>query len=145
VPTPFAAIAFEPLDGWSQSLPIHAFIFLVPFHKKLYLASFILIQLWTISIHDEHFVLLEPLNRVFLSSAHHAHHHYKFTANHGLYFTFMDRIGGTYVPPDYEPVSSLKEVLLKRELAGAAVETAEAAAARDPNLFSKEELSRKRA
>ena len=52
VPTSYAALAFHPVDGWLQSMPYHIFTFIFPFHKGLYLAMFVFVQLWTISIHD---------------------------------------------------------------------------------------------
>lgn len=36
VPTPWAAFAFHPIDGYVQSLPYHIFPMLFPLHKKLY-------------------------------------------------------------------------------------------------------------
>lgn len=52
VPTPYAALAFHPVDGWLQSLPYHIFPFMLPLQKHLYLCLFMFVQLWTISIHD---------------------------------------------------------------------------------------------
>ncbi|KAK9766754.1 c-5 sterol desaturase, variant 2 [Basidiobolus ranarum] len=52
VPTPFASIAFHPVDGWAQSLPYHICVFLFPMHKILYLVLFLLVQIWSILIHD---------------------------------------------------------------------------------------------
>jgi len=36
VPTPWAAFAFHPIDGYVQSLPYHIFPMIFPLHKKLY-------------------------------------------------------------------------------------------------------------
>ena len=44
VPTPFASLAFEPIDGYSQSVPYHLFVFLFPMHKLTYIVSFVMIQ-----------------------------------------------------------------------------------------------------
>lgn len=47
-PTPFAAFAFHPVDGWAQSIPYHVFTFLVPMHKIVHLMLFILVNIWTV-------------------------------------------------------------------------------------------------
>jgi Delta7-sterol 5-desaturase len=119
VHTPFAALAFHPLDGWSQSLPYHLFVFMVPFHKVLYLSAFGIIQLWTIMIHD-HFFVIPPgglLDEIVNGSAHHSDHHEFFNYNHGLYFTLWDRIGGTYRKPAAAMGRSAIETVLKEQLA----------------------------
>lgn len=96
VPTPFAALAFHPLDGWLQSLPYHIFVFIFPLQKFTYLALFIFVQLWTISIHDG--IDQSPFD-VINGSAHHTIHHSQFLYNYGQFFTFWDRLGGTHKDP----------------------------------------------
>eukprot|EP00164_Ancoracysta_twista_P021756 GFYU01039738.1.p2 GENE.GFYU01039738.1~~GFYU01039738.1.p2 ORF type:complete len:324 (-),score=68.20 GFYU01039738.1:255-1109(-) len=101
VPTPYAAIAFHPVDGWAQSLPYHIFIFLIPLHKVMYLTLFVMVQIWTISIHDGYYIL--PFNsiagKVINGAAHHTDHHLYFYFNYGQYTTLWDRIGGSYRNP----------------------------------------------
>lgn len=99
VHTPFAALAFTPMDGFLQSLPYHLFIFVVPMHKLTYIISFTMVQMWTVFIHDHFFVVPEWLDPFINGSAHHTDHHMYFNYNHGLYFTYMDRLGGTYRTP----------------------------------------------
>jgi len=50
VPTPFASLAFHPLDGYSQSVPYHLVVFILPIHKWVYLGLFVIINLWTIVV-----------------------------------------------------------------------------------------------
>jgi hypothetical protein len=50
VPTPWAAYAFHPLDGYSQSIPYHSFVYLFPMHRFVYLSLFIVVNLWTILV-----------------------------------------------------------------------------------------------
>jgi Delta7-sterol 5-desaturase len=38
MPTPYAAVAFNPVDGFSQSLPYHLYPFFFPLQKFAYLA-----------------------------------------------------------------------------------------------------------
>lgn len=97
IPTPWAAIAFHPLDGWAQELPYLAFPFLWPLQKHLYIVLYVFILSWTVSIHDRINVVD---NYVINSAAHHDLHHRKFDYNYGQYFTFWDRIGGSHMDVD---------------------------------------------
>jgi lathosterol oxidase len=124
VHTPWAALAFTPMDGFSQSVPYHLFVFLIralgacagagreltrrlrcgccaapAMHKLTYLVSFVMLQLWTICIHDHFYVIPLWLDPIVNGSAHHSDHHAHFNFNHGLYFTFWDRVGGTHRTP----------------------------------------------
>ncbi|KAJ3317754.1 c-5 sterol desaturase [Boothiomyces sp. JEL0866] len=99
VTTPFASFAFHPLDGYFQSLPMHIFVYLFPMNSYLYLTMFVLIQFWTISIHDGVYISDDGIIN---SAAHHTVHHLEFNYNYGQYFTLWDRIGGSYKFPKYE-------------------------------------------
>lgn len=98
VPTPWASHAFHPVDGFAQSSPYHLYAYLFPINKVTYLAMFVFVNCWTISIHDGFFLSFEG---VINSSAHHAEHHLFFTCNYGQYFTLWDRIFGTHKYPDH--------------------------------------------
>lgn len=50
VPTPYASFAFNPLDGWAQSLPYHVYPILFPLQKGAYLGLFVFVTLWTVLI-----------------------------------------------------------------------------------------------
>jgi Delta7-sterol 5-desaturase len=52
VPTPYASYAFNPVDGWLQSLPYHIFPFLFPLQKVAYLGLFVFVTLWTVLIRE---------------------------------------------------------------------------------------------
>jgi lathosterol oxidase len=52
IPTPFASYAFNPCDGFLQSLPYHIYVFMFPMHKYLYLGLFSFVTIWTVMIHD---------------------------------------------------------------------------------------------
>eukprot|EP00946_MAST-07B_sp_MAST-7B-sp1_P002960 g2960.t1 len=98
-PTPFASHAFHPVDGWAQSVPYHVFAFIVPMHKVVFLALFVFVNVWTVSIHDG--VTAYPFK--FLNgAAHHTYHHKDFNYNYGQYFVFWDWLGGTLRDP-YAP------------------------------------------
>ncbi|KAJ1975958.1 c-5 sterol desaturase [Dimargaris cristalligena] len=99
IPTPFAAFAFNYLDGYLQSVPYHLAVFVFPIHKYLYLGLFVFVQLWTVMIHDGEYMSTNPIIN---GSAHHTVHHIYFNYNYGQYFTLWDRVFGShrYPPPE---------------------------------------------
>ncbi|KAG0015018.1 c-5 sterol desaturase [Podila clonocystis] len=97
VPTPFASHAFHFVDGYIQSLPYQVVLFVVPLHKYVYFALFSFVNLWTVLIHDNEFFVFSD---IFNSAAHHSAHHLYFSYNFGQYFTFWDKLGGTYKSPE---------------------------------------------
>lgn len=120
VPTPWAALAFHPLDGYSQSVPYHIIPFILPIHNWVYLGMFIFVNLWTILIHDGDMISGHFLEKYINSPAHHTLHHLYFTCNYGQYFTWADSMGGSYRPPrpDLDPIhEALKNFERKKKLA----------------------------
>ncbi|KIJ14305.1 hypothetical protein PAXINDRAFT_116420 [Paxillus involutus ATCC 200175] len=114
IPTPFASHAFHPVDGYLQSVPYHLFIFLFPLHRWVYLCLFVFVNFWSIFIHDSDMITGHPLEKVINGPAHHTLHHLYFTVNYGQYFTWADRVGGSYRHPE----SSLDPLLeVKKEKA----------------------------
>lgn len=113
VPTPFASHAFHPVDGFLQSLPYHLFPFLFPLNKYVYLALFVFVNIWTVSIHDGDYRVPEMLRPVINGSAHHTDHHILYNCNYGQYFTLWDRIGGSFRHPSAfqgkAPIDELKQ------------------------------------
>ncbi|XP_034033724.1 lathosterol oxidase-like [Thalassophryne amazonica] len=99
IPTPFASHAFHPVDGFMQGLPYHIYPFIFPLHKVLYLALYIFVNIWTISIHDGSYHVPGPLASLINGSAHHTDHHLFFDYNYGQYFTLWDHLGGSYRYP----------------------------------------------
>lgn len=102
IPTPWASHAFHPVDGFLQSLPYHLFIFIFPIHRTLYLVLFVLVNFWSIFIHDSDMVTGHLFEKVVNGPAHHTLHHLYFTVNYGQYFTWADRVGGSYRQPQSE-------------------------------------------
>ncbi|EIW74859.1 hypothetical protein CONPUDRAFT_159631 [Coniophora puteana RWD-64-598 SS2] len=113
VPTPFSAYAIHPVDVCIQSLPYHIFIFVFPLHRWLYLGLFNFVSLWSILIHDGDMIAGHPLEKYINGPAHHTMHHLYFTVNYGQYFTWADRLGGSYRHPDGNPDSTVK---IKKDL-----------------------------
>ncbi|KAG6824770.1 hypothetical protein H0H92_005869 [Tricholoma furcatifolium] len=112
IPTPFASHAFHPVDGYLQSVPYHLFIFLFPLHRMTYLILFVLINFWTIFIHDSDMITGHAFEKVINGPAHHTLHHIYFNCNYGQYFTWADRHNDSYRQPD----SSLDPLLEVQEL-----------------------------
>ncbi|KAJ6468364.1 fatty acid hydroxylase [Mycena sanguinolenta] len=100
VPTPFAAHAFHPVDGFAQSIPYHVFVFLFPMHRLLYLGMFWFVTCWTILIHDSDMITGHPFEKYINGPAHHTLHHIYFTVNYGQYFTWADRVNNSYRQPE---------------------------------------------
>jgi Delta7-sterol 5-desaturase len=113
VPTPFASHAFHPLDGFAQSIPYHVFPFVFPLQKFAYVALFVFVNVWTISIHDgEHLADHPIINGAACHTIHHERfvpfklseysylQYSRFNYNYGQYTTIWDRLGGTYTRPD---------------------------------------------
>ncbi|KAI6155641.1 C5-sterol desaturase [Pisolithus tinctorius] len=111
IPTPFASHAFHPVDGYLQSVPYHLFIFLFPLHRYLYLGLFVFVNFWSILIHDSDMITGHPLESVINGPAHHTLHHLYFTVNYGQYFTWADRVGGSYRQPEssLDPLLEVKK------------------------------------
>ncbi|KAG0052696.1 c-5 sterol desaturase [Gryganskiella cystojenkinii] len=99
VPTPFSSHAFHFMDGYSQSVPYHLFVYLVPMHQFVYLGMFTFVNFWSVLIHDGEYLVSHPAIN---SAAHHSVHHLYFNYNYGQYFTLWDRVGGSYRKPSEE-------------------------------------------
>lgn len=97
MPTPFASHAFHPLDGFAQGLPYHLFAFLFPLQKFASVFLFVLVNFWTIMIHDGEYMADNP---VINGAACHSVHHLAFNYNYGQYTTVWDRMGGSYRAPE---------------------------------------------
>lgn len=117
VPTPFAAYAFHPVDGYFQSLPYHIFPYLFPVQKHLHLALFVGVNVWTVFIHDSDMITGHWLENVINGPAHHTLHHLYFTVNYGQYFTWADKAGGSYRKPDssLDPMLEVKGLQAEKE------------------------------
>ena len=109
VPTPFASHAFHPVDGFLQSAPYHIFVFLFPMNKITYLGLYVIVNVWSTSIHDGLYMVPKGLKPFINGAANHSVHHLFFDCNYGQYFTLWDRIGGSYLDPDSKLIKSNEE------------------------------------
>jgi lathosterol oxidase len=99
MPSPYASVAFHPVDGWMQSVPYHVFPFIFPLQKFAYLGLFFFVQIWTVLIHDGEYVSNSPILN---GAACHTLHHLYFNFNYGQYTTLWDRLCGSYRKPTEE-------------------------------------------
>lgn len=103
-PSPFTAFAFHPLDAWAQSWPYWFTPYIIPMHKLTHLILLVAVTVWTTSIHDRiTFTDWQIVN----GAGHHYVHHRDFKYNYGQYFTWCDRLFGTYKDP-VEPTTTLE-------------------------------------
>jgi len=94
--TPWASIAFNPLDGILQASP---YVYLMPFIPCHYLTHITLVfftAVWATYIHDAMDWNIDPI----MGSKYHTVHHTHYIYNYGQIFTFCDRFWGTLRVPD---------------------------------------------
>lgn len=94
--SPFAGLAFHPIDGILQALPYTLMLFVVPFHYLTHLLLLFLTGVWTNNIHDCLDGKVEPI----MGAAYHTIHHTTYKDNYGHYFIYMDWLFGTLVTPE---------------------------------------------
>jgi lathosterol oxidase len=96
VPTPWASLSFHPLDAFAQALPHYLCAYLFPVHGAVYLFFVSYLTLWAVMIHDRTSIFRLPGVNF---TDHHTVHHVFNKDNYGQFFTFWDKVGGTYRPP----------------------------------------------
>jgi lathosterol oxidase len=92
--TPYSSHAFHSLDAFGQGIPYYIFAYIFPVHNILFTVLFVIVNFWTISIHDQVDFFADSV--VLNSADHHTIHHADFNFNYGQYFTLWDRLGGTF-------------------------------------------------
>lgn len=96
--TPWASIAFNPLDGILQASPYVVGIFVVPVHYFTHIFLLFFSGVWATNIHDAVWGDTEPIMGAKYHTVHHTHYHY----NYGQFFTFCDYIFGSLKVPEKE-------------------------------------------
>jgi len=94
--TPWASIAFNPIDGILQASPYVIFLFVVPMHYFTHVFLLFFSGVWATNIHDALWGDTEPIMGSKYHTMHHTHYHYNF----GQFFIFCDYIFGSYKAPD---------------------------------------------
>jgi len=95
-PTPWASFAFHPLEAIISLGIIPIIIFIIPYHHLALLLFVTFLTVYSVIIHLGFSV--PRLNQLKYSNTPEAHDHHHLTSksNYGLYFTFWDKIMGTY-------------------------------------------------
>jgi lathosterol oxidase len=93
--TPWASIAFHPLDGMLQASPYVACLFIVPIHYYTHMIMLFFTSMWATNIHDSMDGDTEPI----MGSKYHTVHHTDFNYNYGQFFIFCDKYWGTLRVP----------------------------------------------
>jgi len=93
--TPWASVAFNPLDGILQACPYVLFLLVVPCHYLTHMAMVFFTAIWATNIHDALEGDSEPILGSKYHTVHHTHYHYNF----GQFFIFCDMFWGTLRKP----------------------------------------------
>jgi Delta7-sterol 5-desaturase len=112
--SPFAGLAFHPLDGLMQAAPYVWSLFLTPCHYFTHEVLLFLTGVWTANIHDCIDGECEPI----MGAAYHTIHHITYKHNYGHYTTLFDKMFGTLQVPEKQPPVAPKAAPVKA--AGAA-------------------------
>jgi Delta7-sterol 5-desaturase len=94
--SPFAGLAFHPIDGMLQALPYAITLFIVPMHFFTHEILLFLTALWTANIHDNINGNLLPI----MGAGWHTIHHTSYKQNYGHYFVIMDWLFDTLISPE---------------------------------------------
>lgn len=96
--TPWASIAFNPLDGILQACPYVIGLFFLPVNYFAHVILLFFTGVWATNIHDSVPADTEPIMGAKYHTYHHTHYHYNF----GQFFIFCDYIWGTLKLPNEE-------------------------------------------
>ena len=95
-PTPWAAFAFHPLETMISMGIIPLIVFVVPFHQWALICFISFMIFNNILIHLGFNIRAFCFTNFQNTAMDHDYHHHKGRDNYGLYFTFWDRLMGTY-------------------------------------------------
>jgi Delta7-sterol 5-desaturase len=93
--TPWASIAFHPLDGILQACPYTLLLPLVPCHYPTHFVLLFFTAIWATYIHDAMDWNIYPI----MGSKYHTVHHTHYLYNYGQVFIFCDYLFGTLREP----------------------------------------------
>lgn len=89
--SPFAGLAFNPVDGLCQAAPYGLLLPILPVHFWAYEALLFFTAVWTTNIHDTLFVESDPV----MGSRYHTIHHTTYRDNYGQVFILFDWLHDT--------------------------------------------------
>lgn len=94
--TPWASIAFHPLDGILQASPYVYLMTFIPCHYLSHICMVFSTAIWATYIHDAMDWNVDPI----MGSKYHTVHHTHYIYNYGQIFTLCDWFWGTLKVPD---------------------------------------------
>ncbi|XXG83718.1 hypothetical protein AAC387_Pa10g1409 [Persea americana] len=97
--SPFAGLAFHPIDGILQAVPHVIALFLVPTHFLTHVLLLFCECVWTTNIHDCIHGKVWPV----MGAGYHTIHHTTYRHNYGHYTIWMDWMFGTLRDPEESP------------------------------------------
>ncbi|KAJ6926562.1 delta(7)-sterol-C5(6)-desaturase 1 isoform X1 [Populus alba x Populus x berolinensis] len=104
--SPFAGLAFHPIDGILQAVPHVIALFLVPTHFRSHVALLFMEAIWTANIHDCIHANLWPV----MGAGYHTIHHTTYKHNYGHYTIWMDWMLGTLREPEDDSCQRAQKV-----------------------------------
>ncbi|EYU44619.1 hypothetical protein ABFS82_08G070100 [Erythranthe guttata] len=93
--SPFAGLAFHPLEGILQAMPHVLALFVIPTHFTTHMALLFIDAIWTTNIHDCIHGKLWPV----MGAGYHTIHHTTYRHNYGHFTIWMDWMFGTLRDP----------------------------------------------
>eukprot|EP00467_Chlorarachnion_reptans_P003276 CAMPEP_0114527698 /NCGR_PEP_ID=MMETSP0109-20121206/23772_1 /TAXON_ID=29199 /ORGANISM="Chlorarachnion reptans, Strain CCCM449" /LENGTH=285 /DNA_ID=CAMNT_0001709715 /DNA_START=34 /DNA_END=891 /DNA_ORIENTATION=+ len=98
--SPWASIAFNPIDGILQACPYTIVMLFWPVHYMTHFAMLFCTAIWATNIHDCLVGETEPV----MGSKYHTVHHTHYNCNYGQYLILCDWLWGTLYLPDKEKI-----------------------------------------
>jgi len=98
--SPWASVAFNPIDGLLQACPYLINLFLIPIEFHVHMALLFATAIWATSIHD---TVIIPNTFPIMGSKYHLKHHTYYNCNYGQYTIFMDYLFGTLIEQSTAP------------------------------------------
>ena len=115
---PVSSTTIKPFKLSFRLTQYSVFPFIFPIQKYLYLVLFIVVQIWTIVIHDGDMITGHWTEKFINSPAHHTLHHMYFTVNYGQYFTWCDNYFDSHraPQPELDPIHDALKVMRAKGL-----------------------------
>mmetsp|Transcript_16805 Transcript_16805/g.43963 ORF Transcript_16805/g.43963 Transcript_16805/m.43963 type:complete len:380 (-) Transcript_16805:600-1739(-) len=96
--SPFAGLAFHPVDGILQAVPYTFTLLFCPMHFLTHEILLFFTGVWTTNIHDNLHAKVYPI----MGAGYHTIHHTSYKHNYGHYTVFFDQLYGTMLTPEEE-------------------------------------------
>ena len=109
--SPWASVAFNPIDGILQASPYVVCLFIVPCHYLTHVALVFFTAVWATNIHDAMDGDTEPVMGSKYHTMHHTHYHYNF----GQFFIFADWMFGTLRVPEPRAAKAVRRTEVGEE------------------------------